>query len=139
MTRINDAIDMLKQKHSISVREHLGFGNFNHSTSLLEPLGFGNAANCELKVNTYKYGYKYIGELNSNNEHHGKGIMIYTSGNISIGYWNNGLPAPGNYFVIKNDGEFLVGEFYSKEGKKWRKGTEYHTDGKQIKYDYTAW
>ena len=27
MTRINDAIDMLKQKHGISVREHLGFDN----------------------------------------------------------------------------------------------------------------
>ena len=74
MTRINDFIDMLKQKHSISVREHLGFGN---------------AATQQLKFHTDLLGYKVIGELNSDNKLHVKGIKIWSYGHIHIGYFNN--------------------------------------------------
>ena len=67
MTRINDFIDILKQKHGFSVREHLGFGN---------------AATKQLKFHTYKNGNKLIGEFNSDNEAHGRGIGIYFNGDI---------------------------------------------------------
>jgi len=101
MTRINDTIDMLKQHHGISVRDHLGFGN---------------AATQQLKFHTYKNGNKVFGELNSDNYLHGKGIRIFFFGDIEIGYWDNSECAPGNYLTICSDGEFRVGEVYLKDG-----------------------
>jgi len=117
MTIINDAIDMLKQKHDISVREHLGFDS---------------AATQQLKFHTYKNGAKSIGELNFDNNLHGKGICIWSNGNIRIGCYNNGFVVPGNYLAINSNGEgnLIVGEVYIKGGKRWIKGTQYHTDGK---------
>ena len=57
---INSVIDMLKYNHGISVREHLGFGN---------------AAKSELRF-TDSNGSKRIGEHNSDNKLHGRGIRI---------------------------------------------------------------
>jgi len=131
MTTINNVIDMLNYNHGISVREHLHFGNYNHSTSLLGLLGLGNS---KLKF-TEKYGSKFIGELNSKNKLQGKGIAIYPSGFIEIGYFEKGYLAPGNYLWIYSDGKFHVGERYLKDGKRWDKYTQYLTNGKQIKFD----
>jgi len=61
MAKINSVIDMLKEKHGISVREHLGFGNYNYKPSLLGLLGLGNAATEKLKFHTDWDGEKRIG------------------------------------------------------------------------------
>ena len=121
MTRINDTIDMLKQEHGISVRKHLGFGN---------------AANEQLKFYTDKYGFKRIGELNSANNLHGRGILINILGTIWIQYWNNGDVAPGNYLKIWSDGDVSVGECYFKDGELRDRGTIYKTDGTSVTYDW---
>ncbi len=42
----------------------------------------------------------------------------------------------GNYIIIYSDGEFRVGEYYLKEGRKWSRGTKYLTNGKEKKYDF---
>ena len=119
MAQINSVIDMLREKRGISVRDHLGFGN---------------AANEQLRFFTDSDGDKCIGERNSDNNLHGKGIAIW-SGQIHIGYSNNGYDAPGNYLVILSNGDVSVGEVYLKEGKLWDKFTKYLTNGKTEKYD----
>ena len=120
MDKVNTVIDTLKYNHDISVREHLGFDN---------------AATKQLKFHTNKYGQKMIGELNSDNKLHGKGIYFYSGGEIGIGYYNNGVGAPGNYLTIYSDGEFKVGECYLKDGEKCVRGTRYLTDGFCKKFD----
>ncbi len=120
MAKINNAIDMLNEKHNISVREHLGLGD---------------TANSELRYSTSSSKCEKIGEHNSNNNLHGRGIYIHSSGFIYIGYWNNGEFAPGSYIHIFSDGEFRVGESYLKAGKKWNKYTRYRTNGTTEEYD----
>ena len=120
MAEVNLVIDTLKYNHGISVREHLGFGN---------------AATQHLKFHTTLFGSKFIGELNSNNNLHGKGICINSNGTIWIQYWNNGRVAPGNYIYIFSDGRFDVGEFYLKDGKRRLRCTQYFTDGTTQDFD----
>jgi len=58
-------------------------------------------------------GSKYFGEWSeATKKPHGRGIRIYTSGNILIGYYNNGGLAPGNYLTIYSNGTVYVGEYY---------------------------
>jgi hypothetical protein len=42
----------------------------------------------------------------------------------------------GKYIRIYSDGEFRVGEYYMKEGKKRDRYTKYCTDGKEEQYDW---
>jgi len=42
----------------------------------------------------------YFGEVNKDNLRHGRGISIYPSGEIRIGYFDNHGGAPGNYLKI---------------------------------------
>ena len=74
-----------------------------------EHLGFDNAATKQLKFHTYKNGDKVIGELNSDNNLHGRGIYFYSDGQIDIGFRNDGEYAPGNYLYIRSDGNVNVG------------------------------
>ena len=111
---INSVIDTLKYNHDISVREHLGFDS---------------AATQQLKFHTYKSGNKGIGELKFDNNLQGRGIRIFSTGTIHMGYWNDGVPAPGNYLYIYSGGNVEVGQIYLKEGKRWIKGTQYNSNG----------
>jgi hypothetical protein len=61
--------------------------------------------------------------------------LILRDGKITIGYWEDGKLSTGNYIAIFSWGEFWVGEFYKKGGKKWSRGTQYNTDGTETKYD----
>ncbi len=76
-----------------------------------------------------------FGEMNANNNLHGRGICIYPDGYIHIGYWNNGDLAPGKYIHIFSKGKFDVGELYLKDGKSCWRGTNYKVDGTSKKYD----
>ena len=96
MSKFLSEIARVEHRAGISVRDYLGFGN--HS---------------QVGLKYFKDGdYHFIGELNSSNELHGKGISIWSSGIIDIQYWDNGLRAPGNYLTIHRDGRFYVGEYY---------------------------
>ncbi len=57
------------------------------------------------------YGDRF-GELNGNNDLHGRGIRIWYDYNW-IGYYKNGDYATGNFIHIYSFGEFRVGEYYS--------------------------
>ena len=96
MDELRAAIATVEQKADISVRRHLGFGE----------------ANKRIRHFTGNDGREYIGELNSDNKLHGRGILITLFGYIRIGYFNKGEDAPGNYITIsnvKNGDEFHVG------------------------------
>jgi hypothetical protein len=67
---------------------------------------------------------------------HGRGIRIYDSGSIIIGYYENGKLSTGNYIQIYSSGNFGVSEWYKKDGREWDRGTRYMTDGKEGKYGY---
>ncbi len=78
-----------------------------------------------------------FGEVNENNELHGRGIRIDNDGDaIQIGYFKNRQLSTGKYIRIYSDGEFRVGEYYMKEGKKRDRYTKYCTDGKEEQYDW---
>lgn len=42
----------------------------------------------------------YLGELNSQNLAHGRGVDLLTNGTIDIGFRKNGSWIPGNYIRI---------------------------------------
>lgn len=74
-------------------------------------------------------GTRFIGEHNENNKLHGRGIIVYESGSIWIGYWNNGTLSDGDYIAIGREGLFDVGVFYrNAAGKAQYKGTRYKPD-----------
>ena len=79
---------------------------------------------------------EYFGEFNENNEPHGRGIYIFSDGDIYIQYWNNGRSAPGNYLDIRNDGVVEVGEYYLRDGELRSRGTTYMVDGTSYKFDF---
>ena len=101
MSKFLSEIARVEQRASISVRDYIGFGN--HTQVGLK----------YLKVN----GNDCIGEFNSDNKLHGRGIYINLNGSIFIGYWNNGALAPGECIYIWSSGMFEVGEVYLKEGR----------------------
>ncbi len=41
----------------------------------------------------------------------------------------------GNYITIYSDGEFIVGEWYRKDGRRGDRYTKYWTDGSEEKFD----
>ncbi len=96
--------------------------------------GFGNDPKAVLEYFKDRNGTDCIGERNSENKLHGRGIKIYSFGRIHIGYWNNGEHAPGNFIWIDSDGEYRVGEMYFKDGKMCWRGTVYKEDGTSQKY-----
>jgi hypothetical protein len=49
---------------------------------------------------------------------HGRGIIVYESGSIWIGYWNNGTLSDGDYIAIGREGMFDVGVFYRNAAGK---------------------
>ncbi len=92
-----------------------------------------------MQPNHLRYCGKYdrqFGEVNEDNRLHGRGIDIWSSGAICIGYFENDLQSTGNYIVILNYGRFDVGEKYKKEGGRGNRGTQYNTDGTEEKYDF---
>ena len=117
---LKERIDRVEKRAQISVREYIGFGDI---------------APGAIKYFKDEYRNQRIGELNSDNKLHGRGINIDTNGNIYIGYWNNGVwRAPGNFIRIF-EGGLLVGERYLKDGELCRRGTEYKNDGTSKKFD----
>ena len=76
-----------------------------------------------------------FGEHNSSNNLHGRGICIWSSGVIFIGYYDDGEQAPGDYIIIESEGMFIVGTCYLKDGGKRCKGTHYNTDGSTEEFD----
>ncbi len=81
------------------------------------------------------FGSTYYGELNADGKEHGRGIRIWDDGSTTIGYYENGKWSTDNYIFIFSDGDFRVGEIYQKDGKKWKRGTTYFTNGTEKKYD----
>ncbi len=122
MQKLIDDIAMVEKRAGISVRDHIGYGN---------------DINAIIEYFKDKSGRDCIGERNSdNNDLHGRGILIYSNGDIIIPYWNNGERAPGSCIAIFGDGEFRVGECYLAEDD-WTcfRGTKYNTDGTSEKFD----
>ena len=68
------------------------------------------------------------------NSLHGRGIEIYPSGFIDIGYWDNGWRAPGKYIKIFSDGDVDVGEVNMNDGRMCTRGTRYLPDGRVNKF-----
>ncbi len=87
------------------------------------------------KYSENTYDYTYFGQFNESNRLHGKGILIWNRGDILIGYWKNGDLSTGNYIRIDSDGDFRVGEYYRKDGKRWNRGAWYKTNGSEEQYD----
>jgi len=80
-------------------------------------------------IRVVKDEYESIfGEVNRDNNLHGKGISI-TENCIAIGYYNDGYLAPGNYLFINDWGDFSVGECYLKDGKLCDRSTHYKLNG----------
>ena len=77
----------------------------------------------------------YFGELNEKNIPHGRGIYIFSSGRVYIGYFNNGDDAPGNFINISDNSEFEVSKRYLDEDGRLRlRGTTYDADGLRNKF-----
>jgi hypothetical protein len=70
----------------------------------------------------------YYGEVDKGKED-GIGIRIFNFGDIHIGSFEHDEWSTGNYILIHEDGVFKVGECYWKDEKKWKRGTQYKTDG----------
>ncbi len=71
-----------------------------------------------------------FGEVNENNNLHGRVIITWKKGSVRIGYFVNGDYATGHYIYIWNDSIwFQVGEEYIEEGHKRNRGTYYERDG----------
>ena len=75
------------------------------------------------------FDFLLFGEHNSDDKLNGRGIFTDENGNIRIGYWNNGVIAPGNFIKIFSNGVFIVGELYMKDGEKCYRFTQYNKDG----------
>lgn len=55
-------------------------------------------------------GSKYFGEINDHRAPHGKGIRIFPTGAIHIGYFDNGsVHTAGHFMSMRSDGIFRVG------------------------------
>ncbi len=81
-------------------------------------------------------GSSKFGEINDDNELYGRGILIWSSGDIHIGYFENSRHSTGHYIIIFSDFKFDVGEIFWKDGHERARGTEYNTDGTEVKYAY---
>ncbi len=101
LERINEAFNRLRKNHSVSAFKHLGFG----------------ATDKQIETMTLSDG-KYFGELNSNNQEHGKGVMIFNDRKkIIFAESKNGKHVTSNYITIFEDGDIHVGEIYFKGGR----------------------
>jgi hypothetical protein len=79
---------------------------------------------------------------------HGRGILIWNNGCITIGYFKDDKGSNGNLITIISygrnfqvgkvfyGGNFQVGEIYFKDGVKWSRGTQYNSDGTEEKFDF---
>jgi hypothetical protein len=112
VARIKEFIPTIEKRAKISLNDYLG------KQPLTSPL--------QTETNSV---YNYYGELNAKGLAHGRGIHILKNGNIAIGYCEDGDWSTGNYITIDSDGEFRVGELYFKDGRRWRRGTQYNKDG----------
>jgi hypothetical protein len=75
--------------------------------------------------------------VNSDGKPHGRGICIWNRGTITIGHYENGNPATGNYITISSDGGgFDVGEKYLEDDFLKRYGISYCADGTAEEFDY---
>ena len=58
-----------------------------------------------------------FGEINKDNELHGRGMKIKRNGWIEIGTFKNGFEAGGtSYMLIQPNNDFQLGSYYLKEG-----------------------
>lgn len=73
---------------------------------LCNHLSFGSDPDTSIKYYTNVTGAKNIGELDAKNRLSGRGIEIYSSGLIVIGYFQRGAPTTGNCIRIYSDGVF---------------------------------
>ncbi len=117
VARIQELIPTIEKRAKISLNIHLG----KAIPTLIQTKTFSN--------------YKYYGELNEMGQAHGRGIKIFSYGDIEIEYYENGRWSTGNYIIIHSDYWFKVGERYMKDGKRWERGTWYHKNGKEEQYD----
>ncbi len=120
---------------SSKVNDHLGFAMILKSQVDLfvkysdKPEEFGWPA-----------GYKYLGKWSKETQRpQGSGICISSTGDIRIGYFNNGVPAPGTYITFGNGGDTRVGDCYVKNGNCRVRGTEYKANGTTVNYDNEFW
>ena len=103
MQEIKDLMLTVEQVASIDVKSYLNWGDkasaiFKYFTGKSE---FGD-------------DYWYIGEMNSQtNKADGRGIGIWSNGQIVIKRCKNASDTPGKYLEIWNDGTLKVGEFYT--------------------------
>ena len=122
----NKIIPKLENRIGKKVNEHLNFNG--------ELQGYGNLY-FQYSEKFEEHGLKkeatYIGEWSEkNNKPHGRGILIVPSVQTTIGYWQNGNPADGNYVIIYSGGDFEVAEWYKhKTGKVKKRTTRYKVDG----------
>ncbi len=119
LEEVREGIATIEKRANIKVKDYLG----------------GGALHTPLQTITYSIS-KYYGELNADGEAHGRGILIYNDDGFQIGYWQNDECGTGNYININSKGEFVVGEYYMKDGREWVRGTMYKTDGTELKYDF---
>ena len=93
-----------------------------------------------LKIGRYQVSgirSNYFGEVDAHNRAYGRGIKIFDGKFIDIGYWDDGLPAPGNLIGIDSRyGALKVGQCYLKDGKRWKRGTYIRVDGTTEEFDY---
>ncbi len=122
LERIKEAFNRLRKNHNKSVLKHLGFGSIDR----------------QIETKTFSTG-QYFGELNSNNQEHGKGVIIYNcskcGNSIIFALIENDNYAEGNYIIIFESGQIQVGEIYFKNGKKKKIGTSYEKDGTSDYFD----
>ena len=99
VSTLNERIAKLEERMKNKVRDLLGFGTV--SDGLLKVSGH--------TTDSPGYGQSFIGERNSNNKLHGRGIHINEYGLVNVGYFNDGEIAPGNYIYFSSNGKFRVG------------------------------
>lgn len=118
METILDSIARLERRAGISINDYLDFGNKTDQT---------------LKYQICDEQH-LIGEFNSRNKLHGRGIKIHSNGFIFMQYWDSGDDAPGKHIYIDSDCSFFVGEIYLKDKRLNWEGTNFLPDGTTRKY-----
>ena len=78
----------------------------------------------------YWNGDEYFGELNKEDEFHGKGTYTFSNGDKHIGDWKNGKPHGKGTYTYPN-GDKYIGDW--KNGKQHGKGLIEYSTGVKIK------
>jgi len=100
---------------------------------VLELTPFSNENTLIWAKSTFDNG-SYVGQVNKDNQRHGRGVFLWNEGTYYVGYWENGLRNKKGKYCYSNNKVFYDGEFLN--GVKNGKGIQFYNDGSKFSGDF---